>query len=125
VRGVAVNPNIIKTLLERQWIRVVGPRDLPGRPELLGTTRDFLEYFSLRSLDDLPPLAQLRSLGEIDPQFELPVGGAPAYTEPLQSEPEEDFVDADGSEADASDADEDVAAQRATGLVASPPNGAD
>ncbi len=74
VRGVTVNPNIIKTLLERQWIRVVGHRDLPGRPELLGTTRDFLEYFSLKSLDDLPPLAQLRSLGEIDPQFELPVG---------------------------------------------------
>src|SRR6202171_2478513 len=75
VRGVAVNPNIVKTLLERQWIRVVGHRDLPGHPELLGTTRDFLEYFSLKSLDDLPPLAQLRSLGEIDPQFELPVSG--------------------------------------------------
>ena len=75
VRGVAVNPNIIRTLLERQWIRVVGHRDLPGRPELLGTTRDFLDYFGLKSLDDLPPLAQLRSLGEIDPQFELPVGG--------------------------------------------------
>src|SRR5580692_10302391 len=75
VRGVAVNPNITKTLLERQWIRVVGHRDLPGRPELLGTTREFLDYFGLKSLDDLPPLAQLRSLGEIDPQFELPVGG--------------------------------------------------
>ena len=48
VRGVAVNPNIIKTLLERQWIRVVGHRDLPGRPELLGTTREFLEYFGLQ-----------------------------------------------------------------------------
>src|SRR6202167_6221659 len=76
VRGVTVNPNIIRTLLERQWIRVVGHRDLPGRPELLGTTRDFLEYFGLKSLDDLPPLAQLRSLGELDPQFELPVSGA-------------------------------------------------
>ena len=62
VRGVAVNPNIIKTLLERQWIRVVGHRDLPGRPELLGTTRDFLDYFGLKSLDELPPLAELRSL---------------------------------------------------------------
>ncbi len=57
VRGVTVNPNIIKTLHERQWIRVVGHRDLPGRPELLGTTREFLEYFGLKSLDALPPRA--------------------------------------------------------------------
>lgn len=76
VRGVTVNPSIIKTLLEREWIRVVGHRDLPGRPELLGTTRDFLEYFSLRSLDELPPLAELRLLEELDPQLELPVAGA-------------------------------------------------
>jgi segregation and condensation protein B len=76
VRGVAVNPNITKTLLERQWIRVVGHRDLPGRPELLGTTREFLEYFGLKSLDELPPLTELRSLGELDPQLDLPVAGA-------------------------------------------------
>jgi segregation and condensation protein B len=73
VRGVAVNPNIIKTLLERQWIRVVGTRDLPGRPELLGTTRDFLDYFGLKNLDELPPLAQLRSLGDLEPQLDIPV----------------------------------------------------
>src|SRR5450631_1336148 len=75
VRGVTVNPNITKTLLERQWIRVVGTRDLPGRPELLGTTRDFLEYFGLLSLDELPPLADLRALADIDPQLALPVAG--------------------------------------------------
>jgi segregation and condensation protein B len=75
VRGVAVNPGITRTLLERQWIRVVGHRDLPGRPELLGTTREFLEYFGLRSLDELPPLSELRSLGELDPQLDLPVAG--------------------------------------------------
>ena len=73
VRGVAVNPNIIRTLLERNWVRVVGHRELPGRPELLGTTRDFLDYFGLRSVDELPPLAQLRALDEIDPQLVLPV----------------------------------------------------
>src|SRR5215471_10505802 len=72
VRGVAVNPNILKTLIERNWVRVVGHRDVPGRPELLGTTRDFLEYFGLRSLDELPPLAQLKSLGELNMQLELP-----------------------------------------------------
>jgi len=76
VRGVAVNPNIIKTLLERQWIKVVGHRDLPGRPELLGTTREFLEYFGLKRLQELPPLEDLRTLGEIDPQLDLRVAGA-------------------------------------------------
>ncbi len=75
VRGVAVNPNILKTMIERSWVRVVGHRDVPGHPELLGTTRDFLEYFGLRSLDELPPLAQLKSLGEFNMQLELP--GAP------------------------------------------------
>lgn len=73
VRGVAVNPNIIRTLLERNWIRVVGHRELPGHPELLGTTREFLGYFGLKGLDDLPPLAELRSLEEIEPQLPLPV----------------------------------------------------
>jgi segregation and condensation protein B len=73
VRGVTVNPNIIRTLQERNWVRVVGHRELPGRPELLGTTREFLDYFGLRSVDELPPLAQLRGLDEIDPQLILPV----------------------------------------------------
>ena len=59
----------------RTWIRVVGHRDVPGHPELLGTSREFLEYFGLRSLDELPPLAQLKSLGELNMQLELP--GAP------------------------------------------------
>ncbi len=78
VRGVAVNPNIIKTLLERNWIRVVGQRDVPGRPELLGTTREFLDYFGLKSLDDLPPLAQLKALSEPNLPLDLPEGAAAA-----------------------------------------------
>ena len=72
IRGVAVNPNIIKTLLERNWIRVVGHRDVPGRPELLGTTREFLDYFNLKKLDDLPTLAQLKELEELRVQLSLP-----------------------------------------------------
>jgi segregation and condensation protein B len=72
IRGVQVNPNIIKTLSERNWIRVVGHREVPGRPELLGTTRDFLDYFGLKTLDQLPPLAELKSLEELDPQLALP-----------------------------------------------------
>lgn len=73
VRGVAVNPNIVKTLMEREWVRVVGHRDVPGRPELLGTTRNFLDYFGLRSIDELPPLAELSAMTDLNPQLALPV----------------------------------------------------
>jgi segregation and condensation protein B len=72
IRGVQVNPNIIKTMSERNWIRVVGYREVPGRPELLGTTRDFLDYFGLKTLDELPTLAELKSLEELEPQLALP-----------------------------------------------------
>jgi segregation and condensation protein B len=72
IRGVTVNPNIIKTLLERGWIRVVGHRDVPGKPELLGTTREFLDYFGLKKLDDLPSLGQLKELEEMRVQLTLP-----------------------------------------------------
>jgi segregation and condensation protein B len=72
IRGVTVNPHIIKTLLERGWIRVVGHRDVPGKPELLGTTREFLDYFSLKKLDDLPTLAQLKELEDLRVQLTLP-----------------------------------------------------
>jgi len=75
VRGVAVNPNILKTVIERNWVRVVGHREVPGRPELLGTTRDFLDYFGLKSLDELPPLAELKLLGEVPVQLPLPEAG--------------------------------------------------
>jgi len=60
IRGVAVSTNIIKTLTEREWVRVVGHRDVPGRPALYATTRKFLDYFGLRSLNDLPPLSEIR-----------------------------------------------------------------
>jgi segregation and condensation protein B len=69
VRGVAVSSNIIKALEEREWIRSLGHRDMPGRPELLGTTKTFLDYFGLKSLDQLPPLSELKDFGELDPQL--------------------------------------------------------
>jgi segregation and condensation protein B len=93
VRGVAVNPNITKTLLERNWVRVVGHRDLPGRPELLGTTREFLDYFGLRSLEELPTLAELKSLAEIDPQIPLAVAPPSANADDAA----EDEADGGGS----------------------------
>jgi segregation and condensation protein B len=71
VRGVTVNPNIIRTLAERGWIRVVGHREVPGHPELLGTTRDFLDFFGLKSLDELPSLAALRDMDDVGIQLEF------------------------------------------------------
>jgi len=72
IRGVTVSSTIMRTLHERNWIRVVGHREVPGRPELLGTTREFLDYFGLRSLDDLPTLAELQDLDGIKEQLDLP-----------------------------------------------------
>jgi segregation and condensation protein B len=86
VRGVAVNPNIIKTLLERGWVRVVGQRDVPGRPELLGTTREFLDYFGLKRLEDLPPLAELKSISEVHVQLDFSAVDGQAPTFPPQAE---------------------------------------
>jgi segregation and condensation protein B len=71
VRGVAVNSNIIKALEEREWIRVVGHRDVPGKPELLATTKGFLDYFGLKRLDELPPLSELKDIGELEPQLQF------------------------------------------------------
>lgn len=83
VRGVAVNPNIVKTLMEREWIRVVGHRDVPGHPELLGTTRSFLDYFNLRSIDELPPLAEIKQMIDLNPQLTLPVADGADPEAPL------------------------------------------
>src|ERR1700761_4269566 len=71
IRGVVVSSNIVKTLEEREWIRVVGYRDVPGKPALFGTSRTFLDYFSLKSLDELPPLAEIREIEDFDPQLML------------------------------------------------------
>jgi len=71
IRGVSISSSIFKTLLEREWIRVVGHRDVPGRPALYGTTRQFLDYFNLKSLGELPPLAEMRSIEDIQNEFDL------------------------------------------------------
>ncbi len=72
VRGVVVSTNIVRTLLERNWIRVVGHRDVPGKPAMFGTTREFLEYFGLKRLEDLPTLAELKDgMPELSPQTDL------------------------------------------------------
>ena len=72
VRGVAVTTGIIRTLLERDWVRVVGHRDVPGRPAMFGTTREFLDYFGLKKLDDLPPLSEIKDLDDFKNALEFP-----------------------------------------------------
>ncbi len=109
IRGVAVNPNIIKTLLERSWIRVVGHRDVPGKPELLGTTRDFLDYFSLKRLDDLPTLAQLKELEDLRVQLTLP--GADAAGAASAGAALADTASAEAASADAASAGEESAGE--------------
>lgn len=70
IRGVTVSSNIIRTLLEREWVRVVGHRDVPGRPAMYATTRQFLDYFNLSGLDQMPPLSEIRDLEEIGREIE-------------------------------------------------------
>ncbi|MDF9905803.1 SMC-Scp complex subunit ScpB [Pseudomonas sp. AP3_22 TE3818] len=91
VRGVAVNSNIVKTLMEREWIRIVGYRDVPGKPAMFATTKAFLDHFNLKNLDDLPPLAELREL-EPDPVLDFDDAPVPAGLQALadaSAEPEE------------------------------------
>ena len=71
VRGVSVSSNIIKTLTERDWIKVVGYRDVPGKPAMYGTTKQFLDYFNLKALDDLPTLAELRDYDKLNEELDL------------------------------------------------------
>lgn len=71
IRGVSLSANILRTLQERDWIKVVGHRDVPGRPELLGTSRAFLDYFNLKSLDELPTLAEIKDIDNLEPELEL------------------------------------------------------
>ncbi|MDG2176936.1 MAG: SMC-Scp complex subunit ScpB [Gammaproteobacteria bacterium] len=71
IRGVAVSTNIIRTLLEREWVRIVGHRDVPGRPAMYATTKQFLDYFNLKSLDELPPLSDIRDMEDLAPELSL------------------------------------------------------
>jgi len=119
IRGVTVSTTIMRTLHERNWIRVVGHREVPGHPELLGTTREFLDYFGLKSLDDMPTLAELQDLDDIKVQLEFPGGRAEAAAKPALEAPVEDALGED-DETDAADDDSGEEPQAPT-LVAAPP----
>ena len=71
IRGVAVSSHIMKTLMERNWVKVIGHRDVPGRPAMYATTKEFLDYFSLKSLEELPTLAEIRDLDTLNQELNL------------------------------------------------------
>ena len=104
IRGVVVSSNIIKTMEEREWIRVVGYRDVPGKPALFGTTRAFLDYFNLKSLDQLPPLSEIRDME--DPQMRFEPDPLPArIVRDLSIDPDADAAAELEHKADSSDTD--------------------
>jgi segregation and condensation protein B len=82
IRGVVVSPNIIRSLMERNWVRVVGHRDVPGKPEMFGTTKDFLDYFGLKRLEDLPPLSEIKDLTDLNSGLQF-----------LESHPQNDIIE--------------------------------
>ena len=104
IRGVAVNANMVKALEEREWIRTVGHRDVPGRPELFGTTKTFLDYFGLKSLDELPPLAELKDIPDLEPQLPFDVDPAVVANAAMAVANDDDGA-ADTNEADTNEDD--------------------
>jgi len=106
VRGVSVSSNIIKTLLERDWIKVLGHKDVPGKPSLYGTTKEFLDYFNLKSLDQLPTLAEIKDLDSIHPEL--------ALDENLQ---EDSQGDSDGNSDESAEQSDDDSENDATSLA--------
>jgi len=115
IRGVAVSSHIMKTLMERDWVKVVGHRDVPGRPSLYATTRQFLDYFNLKNLEDLPSLSEIRDLDELNNVLNLgdeeglgekddeviPDTSAEAVVDAAVSEEPEEFVDGEEAFVDA------------------------
>ena len=120
VRGVSVSSNIIKTLMEREWIKVLGHKDVPGKPALYGTTKEFLDYFNLKSLEDLPSLAEIKDLDQIHQELDLDIDNTEfvdeqgeagsSDNEPGSAQADDDQVDQDrdnNTGAIAADADDD------------------
>lgn len=89
IRGVTVSSNIVRTLLEREWVRIVGHRDVPGRPAMYATTKQFLDYFNLAGLDQLPPLSEIRDLEVIGQEIEKNIQAEISFEQPSPDSPDE------------------------------------
>jgi len=112
IRGVAVSSHIIKTLLEREWVKVIGHRDVPGRPSLYASTRQFLDYFNLKNLEDLPTLGEIRDLDELNKELDLgietQIAKSAAALEAVNDEQLEDSDDAESEPQEPSAENHDV-----------------
>jgi len=106
VRGVSVSSNIIRTLMEREWIKVLGHKDVPGKPALYGTTKEFLDYFNLKSLQDLPSLAEIKDLDQIHQELDLNIDNTDSAQE--NSDDESTATDTDAGSEEAGEATEEV-----------------
>ena len=106
VRGVSVSSNIIRTLMEREWIKVLGHKDVPGKPALYGTTKEFLDYFNLKSLQDLPSLAEIKDLDQIHQELDLDIDNTDTAQE--NSDDESAGPDTDGGSVEVDEAAEEV-----------------
>ena len=93
VRGVAVSSDIIRTLQERDWVRVVGYRDVPGKPALYATTKNFLDYFNIKNLEQLPALSEIKDFAELDPELELALSGTDKASAPVAANDENSVDD--------------------------------
>jgi segregation and condensation protein B len=127
IRGVGVSASTIKLLEEREWIRVIGHRDVPGRPELFGTTKAFLDYFGLKSLDRLPPLSELKDIPELEPQFpfDAPPGVAAAAMPADDADAGAPMDEGDSSFDDAATGDAPAAPASTDPLASADPGAAD
>jgi len=105
IRGVSVNTGIIKSLQEREWIRVVGHRDVPGKPELLATTREFLDYFNLKRLSELPPLSEIKDYDQLNPDL---FSGLTTQTQTDQTELEDTSSDKTNKDKDIFESEDNV-----------------
>jgi segregation and condensation protein B len=101
IRGVAVSTNIMRTLVEREWVRVVGHRDVPGQPALYATTREFLDYFDLRSLDELPTLAEIKDMTKVNEELDMEEELIEVRTLEIDTEEQEAVAGIDDTDLDA------------------------
>ncbi len=95
IRGVSVSTNIIRTLEERDWVKSLGHKEVPGRPTLYGTTREFLDYFNLKSLNELPTLAEIRDLDQYNPEFPFDDNSGGGAAAEQQGDPEDEAAEQD------------------------------
>jgi len=106
IRGVSVSTNIVKTLSEREWIRVLGHKDVPGKPSMYGTTREFLDYFNLKTLDELPALSEIKDLDKIHPELGLEEGVDDESQDMPEQAAQADSVEIEAPEAEAPEIEE-------------------